>query len=129
MDETEQPTVVQQVHVATRASPGAGLTRRRAGSTACNEDAGRRSERAGRGGRHEHLRSSWSAFPSARCLYGSLRARATRWLLQVATYQLQQNLGRVFDVETVEPALRFGFVLGALDAALGLESPEDRRSR
>jgi hypothetical protein len=41
-------------------------------------------------------------------------------LLQVATYQLQQNLGRVFDVETVEPVLRFGFVLRALDEALRL---------
>lgn len=49
-------------------------------------------------------------------------------LLQVATYQLQQNLGRVFDAETVEPVLRFGFVLGALDEALGLASPEDRHS-
>ncbi len=33
-------------------------------------------------------------------------------LLQVATYQLQQNLGRVFDVETVEPVLRFGVRAG-----------------
>ena len=49
-------------------------------------------------------------------------------LLQVATYQLQQNLGRVFDVETVEPVLRFGFVLGALDEALGLASAENRGS-
>lgn len=43
-------------------------------------------------------------------------------LLQVATYQLQQNLGRVFDVETAEPVLRYGFVLRALDEALGLAS-------
>ena len=49
-------------------------------------------------------------------------------LLQVATYQLQQNLGRVFDVETAEPVLRFGFVLRALDEALGLASPETRNS-
>jgi hypothetical protein len=49
-------------------------------------------------------------------------------LLQVATYQLQQNLGRVFDVETAEPVLRFGFVLGALDEALGLASRDDRNS-
>lgn len=44
-------------------------------------------------------------------------------VLQVATYQLQQNLGRVFDVETVEPVFRYGFVLRALDEALGLASP------
>ncbi|MDQ6818868.1 MAG: hypothetical protein M3076_00775 [Actinomycetota bacterium] len=43
-------------------------------------------------------------------------------LLQVATYQLQHNLGRVFDVETAEPVLRYGFVLRALDEALGLAS-------
>jgi hypothetical protein len=43
-------------------------------------------------------------------------------LLQVATHQLQQNLGRVFDVETAEPVLRYGFVLRALDEALGLAS-------
>ena len=49
-------------------------------------------------------------------------------LLQVATYQLQQNLGRVFDVETAEPVLRLGFVLRALDEELGLASPADRRS-
>ena len=35
-------------------------------------------------------------------------------------------LGRVVDVETVEPVLRFGFVLAALDEALGLGSPEHR---
>jgi hypothetical protein len=44
-------------------------------------------------------------------------------VLQVATYQLQQNLGRVFDVETAEPVLRYGFVLRALDEAIGLGSP------
>lgn len=44
-------------------------------------------------------------------------------LLQVATYQLQRNLGGVFDVETAEPALRYGFVLRALDEALGLAAP------
>jgi hypothetical protein len=44
-------------------------------------------------------------------------------LLQVATYQLQRSLGRVFDVETAEPVLRYGFVLRALDEALGLPSP------
>lgn len=44
-------------------------------------------------------------------------------VLQVATYQLQQNLGRVFDMETAEPVLRYGFVLRALDEALGLWSP------
>ncbi len=49
-------------------------------------------------------------------------------LLQVATYQLQQNLGRSFDVEPAEPVLRFGFVLGALDEALGLAPPDDRNS-
>jgi hypothetical protein len=49
-------------------------------------------------------------------------------LLQVATYQLQRNVGRVFDVETAEPVLRFGFVLRALDEALGLASPVDRHS-
>jgi hypothetical protein len=47
-------------------------------------------------------------------------------LLQVATYQLQQNLGRVFDVETAEPVLRLGYVLRALDEALGLGSAPDR---
>jgi hypothetical protein len=46
-------------------------------------------------------------------------------LLQVATYQLQQNLGRVFDVETAEPVLRLGFVLRALDEALGFAPPKD----
>lgn len=40
-------------------------------------------------------------------------------LLQVATYQLQQNLGRVFEVETAEPVLRYGFVLRALEEASG----------
>jgi hypothetical protein len=49
-------------------------------------------------------------------------------LLQVATYQLQQNLGRVLDVETAEPVLRLGFVLRAVDEVLGLPSPEDRQS-
>jgi hypothetical protein len=49
-------------------------------------------------------------------------------LLQVATYQLQQNLGRVFDAETAEPVIRFGFVLRALDEALGLASPAGRHS-
>jgi hypothetical protein len=43
-------------------------------------------------------------------------------LVQVATYQLQHNLGRVFDVQTAEPVLRFGFVLRALDEALRLAS-------
>jgi hypothetical protein len=47
-------------------------------------------------------------------------------LLQVATYQLQQNLGRVFDPETAEPMLRYGYVLRALDEAMGLVSPADR---
>jgi hypothetical protein len=37
-----------------------------------------------------------------------------------SSHQLQQNLGRVFDVESAEPVLRYGFVLRALDEALGL---------
>lgn len=49
-------------------------------------------------------------------------------LLRVATHQLQQNLGRVFDVETAESVIRFGFVLRALDEPLGVASPEDRHS-
>jgi hypothetical protein len=46
-------------------------------------------------------------------------------VLQVGTYQLQQNLGRVFDAQTAEPVVRFGFVLRALDEALGLSSAEE----
>ena len=50
-------------------------------------------------------------------------------VLQVASYQLQQNLGRVFDVETAEPVLRYGYVLRALDDGLGLALSVDPDAR
>ena len=34
---------------------------------------------------------------------------------------------RVFDVETAEPVLRYGFVLRAFDEAMGLGAPPDRQ--
>jgi hypothetical protein len=53
-----------------------------------------------------------------------------RWnaLVSLATYQLQKNTprGRKLHRDAVEMALRYGFVLRALDEALGIETAADK---